>query len=93
MTLWDPEVSRTILAATHDQNVDFNVYEGMTINRLARTTNSQGRVVWHDGDLWVVRGAGRYVERACFSVSWILMFTWAEIEVESATKQFLRRFR
>ena len=67
LVLWDPEASRTISAATHHQNVDFNVYEGMVVTGLARHTVAGGRVVWADGDLRTVRGAGRYVPRPCFA--------------------------
>ncbi len=66
IVLWDPAGARRISAKTHHQNVDFNVYEGMDVTGVARTTLSRGRVVWADGDLRAVRGAGRYVERACF---------------------------
>ncbi|MCW3476068.1 dihydropyrimidinase [Limobrevibacterium gyesilva] len=66
LVLWDPSASRTISATTHHQNVDFNVYEGMQATGLARHTICRGRLVWADGDLRAVRGAGRYVERPCF---------------------------
>ncbi|MBB2204493.1 dihydropyrimidinase [Gluconacetobacter takamatsuzukensis] len=66
LVLWDAEASRTVSAATHHQNVDYNLYEGMTLTGLARHTISAGRLVWSDGDLRTVRGAGRYVERPCF---------------------------
>ncbi|MBS1093040.1 dihydropyrimidinase [Gluconobacter wancherniae] len=67
LVLWDPEGSRTVSAATHHQNVDYNIYEGMTLTGLARYTISGGKIVWADGDLRVTRGAGKYVERPCFS--------------------------
>ncbi len=69
IVLWDAEASRTISAATHHQNVDFNVYEGQTVTGLARHTVAGGKLVWTDGDLRTVRGAGRYVDRPCFSPS------------------------
>jgi dihydropyrimidinase len=69
IVLWDAEASRTISAATHHQNVDFNVYEGMEVTGLARHTVAAGRVVWTDGDLRTVRGAGRYIPRPCFTPS------------------------
>ncbi len=69
LVVWDAEGQRTISAKTHHQNVDFNVYEGMTMTGLAATTISQGRVVWHKGELRTVRGAGRYIERPCFPPS------------------------
>jgi dihydropyrimidinase len=67
LVVWDPNASRVISAKTHHQNVDFNVYEGMEVTGLARTTIANGKIVWHDGQLHAVRGAGRYVERPCFS--------------------------
>jgi dihydropyrimidinase len=67
LVVWDPNASRVISAKTHHQNVDFNVYEGMEVTGLARSTIANGKLVWHDGTLRAVRGAGRYVERPCFS--------------------------
>jgi dihydropyrimidinase len=67
LVVWDPQASRTISAKTHHQNVDFNIYEGMEVTGLARHTVSQGKLVWTDGDLRTVRGAGRYIERPCFA--------------------------
>jgi dihydropyrimidinase len=67
LVIWDPDAERTISAKTHHQNIDFNVFEGMRVQGLARSTISQGNLVWHDGDLRAVRGAGRYINRPCFS--------------------------
>ena len=66
LVVWDAQASRTISVKTHHQNVDFNIYEGMQVTGLARHTISQGKLVWTDGDLRTVRGAGRYIERPCF---------------------------
>jgi dihydropyrimidinase len=63
LVVWDGEASRTISAKTHHQNVDFNVFEGRTVTGLARTTIANGKIVWHEGDLRAVRGAGRYIGR------------------------------
>jgi len=67
LVVWDAAASRTISVKTHHQNIDFNVYEGMQVTGLARHTISQGNLVWTDGDLRTVRGAGRYIERPCFA--------------------------
>jgi dihydropyrimidinase len=67
LVVWDPNASRVISAKTHHQNVDFNVYEGMDVTGLARSTIANGKLVWHQGELRAVRGAGRYIERPCFS--------------------------
>jgi len=67
LVVWDADASRTISAASHHQNVDFSVYEGLTVTGLARHTISRGRLIWTDGDLRAVRGAGRYIPRPCFA--------------------------
>jgi len=67
IVVWDPNATRVISAKTHHQKVDFNVYEGMQVTGLARSTIASGKLVWHDGTLRAVRGAGRYVDRPCFS--------------------------
>jgi len=66
LVVWDPEATRTISVETHHQNIDFNIYEGMEVSGVAAATISQGRVVWQDGDLKSVRGAGRHIDRPCF---------------------------
>jgi dihydropyrimidinase len=67
LVIWDPQGSRTISAATHHQNIDFNIYEGMEVTGVAAATVSQGKVVWEDGELKAVRGAGRHIDRPCFA--------------------------
>jgi len=67
IVVWDPEASKTISAKTHHQNVDYNIFEGMTVRGTASHTVSQGKVVFKDGELSVERGAGRYIERPPFA--------------------------
>ncbi len=67
IVVWDPSGTRTISATTHHQRVDFNVFEGMEVTGLARHTVSRGKLVWTDGDLRTVPGAGRYVNRPVFT--------------------------
>lgn len=69
IVLWDPTAERTISAATHHQNVDYNIYEGMTVSGLARKTISNGKLLWDNGDLKAVKGAGRYLERPAYKRS------------------------
>ena len=66
LVVWDPAGSRTISAKTHHQKVDFNIFEGMTVKGVPSHTVSQGKVVWADGKLDAVEGAGRYVDRPTF---------------------------
>ncbi len=67
IVVWDPAASKTISAKTHHQKIDYNIFEGMTVNGCASHTISQGRVVYADGKLDVERGAGRYVDRPPFA--------------------------
>lgn len=67
LVLWDPNGSRTISAKTHHQNVDFNIFEGRTVKGIAVHTLSQGKLVWSDGDLRAIKGAGKYVKRPAFT--------------------------
>ena len=63
IVVWDPVGTRTISAATHQQNVDANVFEGMTVTGVARHTVAGGLLAWSEGELRAVRGHGRYVGR------------------------------
>ena len=67
LVIWDPEASRTISAKTHHQNIDFNIFEGMTVKGVPSHTVSAGKLVWKDGRLDVENGAGSYVNRPPFA--------------------------
>jgi dihydropyrimidinase len=67
IVVWDPAATKTISAKTHHQNIDYNIFEGMTVTGCASHTISKGRVVYADGKLDVERGAGRYVDRPPFA--------------------------
>ena len=66
LVVWDPKASRTISAKTHHQKVDYNIFEGMTVQGLNTYTISHGKIVWADGKLNVEEGAGRYIDRPTF---------------------------
>ncbi|KAG0163895.1 hypothetical protein DFQ30_010808, partial [Apophysomyces sp. BC1015] len=63
LVVWDPQATRTISASTHHQNVDFNVFEGMTMRGVATHTIAHGELAWANGELRARRGAGRYLKR------------------------------
>lgn len=67
IAIWDPAATRTISKDTHHQNIDFNIFEGMEVTGINTTTISQGKVVYQDGDVRTVRGAGRYINRPCYA--------------------------
>jgi dihydropyrimidinase len=63
LVLWDANASRTISAKTHHQNVDYNIFEGSTVQGLATHTFSRGQLAWKNGELLAERGHGRYLSR------------------------------
>ena len=67
LVVWDPEKERTISKDTHHQNVDFNIFEGMTVIGINVITISQGKIVYKEGDIRTVRGSGRYINRPTFA--------------------------
>lgn len=70
LVVWDPEHTRTISAETHHQNIDFNIYEGMEVTGNAKTTVANGKVVYDQGDVRAVKGAGRWIDRPAFAPYW-----------------------
>lgn len=67
IVVWDPKGTRTISAKTHHQNIDFNIFEGRTVTGIPTYTLSHGNIVWANGVLNAVRGAGQYVKRPPFN--------------------------
>jgi len=67
IAIWDPARERTISKETHHQNVDTNIFEGMTVKGINTVTISQGNIVYQDGDIRTVKGAGRYIDRPTFA--------------------------
>ena len=65
IVVWDPNKSRTISKATHHQNIDFNIYEGMEVTGNAAMTFVRGRKLWDGTTLTTEKGYGRYVNRPC----------------------------
>lgn len=67
IVVWDPKGTRTISAKTHHQNIDFNIFEGRKVTGIPTHTLSRGKIVWANGVLDAVRGAGQYVKRPAFN--------------------------
>jgi dihydropyrimidinase len=85
--VWDPEGTRTISAKTHHSNVDFNIFEGKTVQGIPSITLSQGKVVWRDGQLNVEKGAGRYLDRPAYPPAYETLLKHAEINEPKAVKR------
>ena len=62
-TIWACQAGKDVYV---EKPISHNIFEGRKIKGLATHTLSQGKVVWADGDLRAVQGAGRYVKRPPF---------------------------
>jgi len=63
LVLWDPRASATISATTHHHRCDRSIYEGFEVTGLPATVIANGEIRYHDGNLRVERGAGRFLKR------------------------------
>ncbi len=87
IVVWDPQKSRTISAKTHHQNIDFNIYEGMTVLGNAALTMSRGRVLWEKDQLKTEKGTGKYVNRPPFADYWGAQKLRNELAMPTAVKR------
>ena len=63
ITVLDPQAERVISAATLNQHVDYNPYEGMAVRGWPRHVLSRGLAVVRDGVFTGEPGWGRFVHR------------------------------
>ena len=66
LVVWDPEVTRTISAATHHMKADNNIFEGMVVHGRPRYVLSRGRTVVEDDRFIGAAGAGLHQKSAPF---------------------------
>jgi dihydropyrimidinase len=59
----DTEISRIISIDTHHMNVDYNAYEGKTVQDVLETVLSGGKVVIEDSDYVGAKGDGQFLKR------------------------------
>lgn len=87
IVVWDPEAKKTISAKTHKQNIDFNIFEGMEVRGCPSHTISAGKVVYANGELNVVRGAGKYIDRPPYATYYDALQKKAEVSVPEAVER------
>ena len=63
IVLWDPARKYTIRAATQFTRVDYNPYEGTTIDGSPSLVIARGRVIFEDDKFLGKRGQGEYLKR------------------------------
>lgn len=68
IVLWDPTRKYTIRAATHFMRVDYNPYEGMTIDGSPSLVMSRGRVIFENEKFLGKAGQGEFLRRGRYSL-------------------------
>jgi dihydropyrimidinase len=87
IAVWDPKATKTISKTTQKSKGDFNIFEGRQVRGVASHTVSQGKLVWANGDLRAVRGAGRYVKRPAYGAN----FTAAALRTQDLAPTAVQR--
>lgn len=67
IVIFDPLAQRTLSAASHHMNVDYNPFEGMTVTGLPVSVLSRGEFVVRDRQFVGSQGAGNYLKRAPYT--------------------------
>ena len=63
IVIWNPDSGKTISAATHHQNCDINIYEGMPVNGSADYVIKGGTVIIENGKMTKPEINGKYLFR------------------------------
>lgn len=87
IVVWDPNGTKTISAATHHQNIDFNIFEGMEVKGKPSHTISNGVLKYVDGDLRVEQGIGNYIKRPAFPSMFHALEKVAKTKIPNAVKR------
>jgi dihydropyrimidinase len=66
IVVFDPEHERVISAETHHMNVDYSVFEGMTVRGLPEVVMQRGSILVEDGQFHGAEGQGRFLPRSRF---------------------------
>ncbi|XP_046981860.1 dihydropyrimidinase-like isoform X1 [Schistocerca americana] len=67
IVVWDPAKTRVISAKTHNQAVEFNIFEGMECHGVPEYVIVNGRVCVDAGVLKAVQGFGKFVPTPVYS--------------------------
>ncbi|CAG0883337.1 unnamed protein product [Cyprideis torosa] len=61
IVIWDPAKTRTISARNHQQAADFNIFEGIVCHGSPSHVIANGKVVFDEGGIHVLRGTGKFI--------------------------------
>ncbi|MFI4995279.1 MAG: dihydropyrimidinase [Hyphomicrobiales bacterium] len=76
IVVWDPKAGKTISAKTQMSAIDYNVFEGIKVEGLPRTTVSRGEVVYEGGQMSAKPGRGKFVARQPFPAAAQALSQW-----------------
>jgi dihydropyrimidinase len=68
LVVWNPETRRTISASAHHMNVDYSMYEGITVTGVAETVIARGDIIVRNGTWHGKAGRGRFLKRSSSGV-------------------------
>jgi len=66
LVIFDPNKEHTISSKTHHMNIDYNLYEGMTMKGMPRTVLLRGNVIIENDQFVGQVGSGQFLKRAPF---------------------------
>jgi dihydropyrimidinase len=69
LVLWNPRRRHTISASSHHMNVDYSMYEGITVDGGADTVVARGQILVRDGKWYGTAGRGKFLKRSSSSVT------------------------
>ncbi|XP_037094793.1 dihydropyrimidinase-like isoform X2 [Pollicipes pollicipes] len=67
IVIWDGQAKQTLSAKTHQERLDFSVFEGLRCRGAPAWVLARGRLCLEEGQLRVVQGAGRLLARPPFA--------------------------
>src|SRR5438067_936120 len=67
LVIFDPNLEETISAKTHHMRVDYNAYEGRTVQGVTETVLLRGNIVVENGTFKGKAGSGKFLKRGTFA--------------------------
>ena len=79
IVIWDPTREKTITAAEQQSIIDYNVFEGFSVQGLPRYTLTRGQLAVDDGKVCAEPGHGKFVARQPFTAPNRALSRWKEV--------------
>jgi dihydropyrimidinase len=79
IVVWDPQLEKTISAASQQSAIDYNVFEGRKVKGLPRYTLSRGLVSIEEATIETQPGHGQFIARDAYPAVSRALSTWKEL--------------